>query len=265
MRFNITLQLPDRNKNILPVNYQYEFSSWIYHTIHNANPVFSTWLHNEGYTTGTQRFKFFTFSNLQIPHGGYKVVADRMSISSESCSMQVSFLIGDAAVPFITGVFQNQDFSIGDAISRVRFRVSTIERMPDPVFDSHMTFSTLSPLVIGKSRLAEGGKGTAYLSPADTDFQRFFFQNLARKVSVIKPEAVITENVLNTCRFDLLDTPRSKIIQIKTNTSQTTYVKGYLSLFRLTAPSAWIETGYFSGFGEKNSLGMGCVKTILES
>jgi CRISPR/Cas system endoribonuclease Cas6 (RAMP superfamily) len=50
MRFTVTLNLTDTRLNILPINYQYEFSAWIYHTIHNVDPVFSEWLHREGFS-----------------------------------------------------------------------------------------------------------------------------------------------------------------------------------------------------------------------
>jgi CRISPR-associated endoribonuclease Cas6 len=224
-----------------------------------VDPVFSEWLHREGYSTGAQRFKFFTFSNLDIPHGGYKVDGDRLKITAGSCSIQISFLIGEAAMPFITGVFQNQDFTIGDTKSRVSFRVSTIERMADPVFGTEMVFHTLSPIVVGKSRLAEGGKGTAYLSPEDEDYGRLFFQNLSRKVLVSNPCHEITPDQIAECRFQLIGKPRSKIIAIKNNKQEATKVKGYLFRFMVNAPLDYIRIGYFAGFGEKNGVGMGCV------
>lgn len=264
MRFKVSLQINGNSGNILPINYQYEFSAWIYHTIYNVDPVFSGCLHREGYSTGAQRFKFFTFSNLEIPYGGYKVDGDRLKITAGSCSIQISFLIGEAAMPFITGVFQNQDFTIGDTKSRVSFRVSTVERMADPVFGTEMVFHTLSPIVVGKSRLAEEGKGTAYLSPEDEDYGRLFFQNLSRKVSISQPETTITPDQLTACKFDLLDKPRSKKIEIKSSTAKPTSVIGYLYCFRLTAPPNWIRIGYFAGFGEKNGVGMDCVKINLK-
>ena len=44
--FNLNLSLTDRNRNVLPINYQYELSAWIYRVIHQSNPVFAEWLHN---------------------------------------------------------------------------------------------------------------------------------------------------------------------------------------------------------------------------
>ena len=262
MRFKVTLHLTDTKLNILPINYQYELSAWIYHTIPYANPEFSEWLHDKGYSTGTQRFKFFTFSNLDIPHGGYRVNGDRLKLLSETCSLQISFLIEDAAMPFITGIFQNQDFILGDNLSRVPFKVQMVERLPDPVFTNEMTFTALSPVVVGRSRLPEGGKGTAYLSPVDTEYERLFFQNLSRKVEVNKPGLEITPDQIAECHFQLIGKPKSKMISIKNNKQEATKIKGYLFQFRIIAPAEWIRVGYFAGFGEKNGLGMGCVMKI---
>jgi CRISPR-associated endoribonuclease Cas6 len=261
MRFKITLQLIDTRLTILPINYQYELSAWIYHTIHFANPEFSEWLHQKGYSTGTQRFKFFTFSNLEFPHGGYKVAGDRLRILLETCSLQISFLIDDAAMPFITGIFQNQDFVLGDTQSRVPFKVQRIERLPDPDFSNEMTFTTLSPVVVGKSRMAEGGKGTEYLSPEDNEYERLFFQNLSRKVGVSNTGFKITPDQIAECRFQLIGKPKSKMIAIKNNKQEATKVKGYLFRFKVIAPPEWIRVGYFAGFGEKNGVGMGCVNS----
>lgn len=259
MRFKVTLHIKKNSSNILPINYQYELSAWIYHTIHFANPAFSEWLHEKGYSTGAQRFKLFTFSNLDIPHGGYRVDGDRLKLLSETCSLQISFLIDDAAMPFITGIFQNQDFMLGDTISQVPFKVQMIERLPDPVFSNEMTFTTLSPVVVGKSRLAEGGKGTAYLSPDDDEYGRLFFQNLSRKVGVSNPGFEITPDQIAECRFQLLSNGRKKGILIKAHTGKETKVIGYVYKFKINAPIEWIKVGYFAGFGEKNSEGMGCV------
>ncbi|MFW5820877.1 MAG: CRISPR-associated endoribonuclease Cas6, partial [Bacteroidota bacterium] len=68
MRFKITLRT-DKSKGevILPINYQYELSSFIYHTIHAGNHEFGNWLHKEGFITENKNFKLFTFSRFQIP------------------------------------------------------------------------------------------------------------------------------------------------------------------------------------------------------
>jgi len=40
MRFKLTLSLLNRNQNVLPVNYQYELSAWIYKVINQSDRDF---------------------------------------------------------------------------------------------------------------------------------------------------------------------------------------------------------------------------------
>ena len=264
MRFKLLLQLSDPNKNILPINYQYELSAWIYRTIQNADPAFSLWLHEKGYTRGAQRFKFFTFSNLQFEPKGYKVEGDRLRILISPCVFIISFLIEEAAMPFITGIFRNQVFTLGDTRSSVGFIAGSVERLPDPVFESQMTFKTLSPIIIGKSRLADGGKGTEYLSPIHTDYENLFFQNLQRKVEIYQLQKHETYTIPghDSCHIELVSDPKSKIILIKNGQYEATRLRGFNYQFKLTAPVEWIWVGYYAGFGEKNSLGFGCGEKI---
>lgn len=52
--------------NLLPVNYQYPLSSWIYKVIGTADLNYSTFLHEKGFAFDNRRFKMFTFSQLDV-------------------------------------------------------------------------------------------------------------------------------------------------------------------------------------------------------
>ncbi|MCH8568718.1 MAG: hypothetical protein LAT67_10660 [Balneolales bacterium] len=54
MRIKLTIT-PEGAGNILPINYQYEISAWIYRMIHDGNAEFAAWLHNKGYGSGAKR------------------------------------------------------------------------------------------------------------------------------------------------------------------------------------------------------------------
>jgi CRISPR-associated endoribonuclease Cas6 len=79
MKFKLSFQISGKN-NIVPINYQYELSAWIYKTLNSGNSEFADWLHNHGYSTGKKIFKLFAFS--KIKPGKYKIVKDRMEIAS---------------------------------------------------------------------------------------------------------------------------------------------------------------------------------------
>jgi CRISPR-associated endoribonuclease Cas6 len=262
MRFKIILHLPHPNNVTLPINYQFELSSWIYRTIEHANPDFSAWLHEKGYSSGAQRFKFFTFSHIDIPYGGFERSDDRLIIRSETCSLQISFLLEDAALPFITGIFQHQEFEIGDKTSRARFRVKSIELQPEPEFSNQMSFATLSPIVVSRSRLSEGNKNAQYLSPGEPAYERLFLHNLIDKALVANPKLADTLAATNDFHFQHQGTVYKKGVIIKAGTPMQTKVIGYAFHFTVNAPKELLRIGFHAGFGENNSQGFGCVKII---
>ena len=67
MRFKLTFESKTRNKQpVIPINYQYPVSSWIYKMIHTGNSEFAEWLHSKGYMDQNKQFRLFNFSNLKI-------------------------------------------------------------------------------------------------------------------------------------------------------------------------------------------------------
>lgn len=101
MRFRLQLQ-PTNNHKVLPINYQYELSSWVYRTIHTGNPEFALWLHDHGYMNGRKQFKYFTFSNLIVEK--VRISGDRLELVSNSCFMDISFFLENAVENRLKGV-----------------------------------------------------------------------------------------------------------------------------------------------------------------
>lgn len=261
MRFNLILTPQD--KGLLPINYQYEISSWIYKQIQRADREYAEFLHTQGYQTAHKHFKFFTFSNLKIPR--YERIKDRLKILCPQVELMISFLADPGAEHFISGVFKNQEFSIGDQITRARFSVSRIEAMPPPGLKSNRHFKAISPVVVSKPRVKSSGKMMPeYLAPDHPDYEDLFFGNLLNKYKALSQVSSIdltTDAFDGNMRFRLLNNRfRSRLVTIKANTPQETRVRGYLFDFGLHAPSDLMEVGLLAGFGEKNSIGFGCVE-----
>ena len=114
MRFKIKIEIHGQSMT-LPINYQYEFSSWIYKLIREGNPDFAEWLHANGYTNEKKQFKLFTFSNLSGFR--YKVDGDRIKFLSNSADLVISFYPIELIETFVLGLFKSQEFSIGDKYS----------------------------------------------------------------------------------------------------------------------------------------------------
>lgn len=262
MRFKITLQA-DKSKGevILPINYQYELSAFIYRTIHAGNHEFGKWLHENGYITEDKKFKLFTFSRFQIPK--YKQFKDRLIIISDELSFSLSFLPFKITEAFISGAFKNQAFSIGDRESRVNFIIQGIEALKEPDFKEEMQFKTLSPVVVSTNQYKDHRYGQ-YLKPGDDYYAEILKDNLIRKYKAFSDidSSQYDPAMIDEFKFECTNKPRKKGVDIKVNTPQQSHIIGYQYESAVSGFPELIRTGYYAGFGEKNSLGFGCCGVI---
>jgi len=254
MRFKIHLAL-DKTAfgNVLPINYQYELASWIYHTIGNGNRNYADWLHENGFKIGNKRFKFFTFSKLNIPQR--KINMDRLTVESENISFQLSFLPEKSTEEFIKGVFSERECCLGDKKSKVLFHVSNIELIPPPDLFAINTFTALSPLVIS---IKQPDNKIKYISPSeDFGYGELLLQNLKEKYKIYY-DSEFSGN--NSFFFESISPVHSNLIKIKAYTKQETRIRGFNFSFQFKADPQLVEIGYKAGFGEKGSMGFGMVK-----
>ena len=269
MRFKLTLELTDQG--LLPLNYQYELSSWIYKTLNYGNEEFADWLHRQGYTNDYKQFKLFTFSNLKVPN--FKINGDRMKIESPEVELIVSFYPIDSLEYFVSGLFSNQSFRVADKRSGASFTVKMVEKLPEPEFESDMEFKTLSPILVSYKH-SEKQKYATYIHPGDEHYGDLLIKNLAAKYHAFYAGQTLTNDGdgrddPGVPYIDNMDyffkpsgKPKSRLITIKSGTRQESKLRRCLYRFRLKAPVELIRLGYYAGFGEKNSLGFGCGEMV---
>ncbi len=102
------------------------------------------------------------------------------------------------------------------------------------------------------------------MHPEDKKFGQLLINNLL-EILKVSPMTLAGNNepILGTMpsfNFKLLSDPKSRLITMKAFTDQQTQVRGYDFKFELAAPVILHEIGYYGGFGEKGSLGFGCVE-----
>lgn len=256
MRIKLTLE--NRPGSKLSLHYQYEFSSAIYKILSKADPVFSEWLHNTGYTLEGRRFKLFTFSRLDFGTP-FRINRDEGTVTlGGRQQLLLSFFVPGAVEKFVAGVFQDQKFGIGTKpLPPVDFSIQQVELTAPPVFQSVMRFRTLSPIVMPER--AEGYANEQYRSPEDAGYERLFFQNLAHKYESARQHGLAGELAEGPMRFRLLSQPQSRLVTIKAGTPQETRIRGFDFEFELEAPADLLRFGYYAGFGEDNAQGFGMV------
>ncbi len=256
MRFKLKLSLLNRNQNILPVNYQYELSSWIYKVINQSDPDFADWLHNKGFSDDKKQFRLFTFSNFMIPQR--EIIKDRLIINSEQFDLIISTLPEETIQHFITGIFRDREFTLSDRISSVGFKVNSIEALPVPNFTNEMSFKAISPIFV--SGKVESHKYAQHHSPIFEKYIPLLINNLKTKIRVFTGEE--SHFKVEDTKIKLFGQPKQKGITIKVGTPQQSKLVGYQYSFRIKADAELLRMGYYCGFGEKNSLGFGCCEII---
>lgn len=263
MRFQLYLK-PVKG-SLLPINYNYLLSSWVYRKLDEGDAGFAAWLHSEGLRLEGKRFKGFTFSSLYINE--CRLMGDRLKILAGPVKVQLSFILPPAAENFIMGLFKGAMMELGDWDSKVTFRITEVRRMFEPVFSEEMHFKTLSPVFVSRPEVGQEGKIKAqFLSPEDPDFSRILHRNLVNKAAALFTgpgewwrEVLCEADMGKGFDFCLRSKPKSKLLTIKEGRRDECQLRGFQFRFSVTASPGLQRLGYYHGFGSKNSLGFGCV------
>lgn len=252
MRFQISFSRCGKS-NMLPMDYQYYLSAWIYKVLFNADKDFAQFLHQTGYSGSSKNFKLFNYSPLIFEQ--YLLWKERalFEIKSDAIKVKVSFQLGEAAEKFIIGLFNQQIAYIGNKFNGIELRVNQIERIPDIQESITQSYRALSPVVI--SVIDPSTNYARYASPADEEYSKWIKNNLINKFNSIPHN---TNQIVDfEMDFTLKSNPRSKLVTIKPDSEQASKIRGYLFDFELTAPIYIHNLIQSAGFGEKNSMGFG--------
>ncbi|MCF8272186.1 MAG: CRISPR-associated endoribonuclease Cas6 [Chlorobium sp.] len=264
MRLKLTLR-QQRPVERIPLNHSHHLASVIYSTLSKSSSEFATVLHDKGYAAegSRQKFKYFTFSNLQIP------IRTIDSGEIVSRSRQITLYLSSPKEEFlqhlILGLFAEGSLRIHNAV----FSKECIEKLPEPEWSENMTFSMLSPLAVSVYRDPSAGMNTKeYLRYDDSRLSDMLLHNLQAKYRGLfgcePPENCIPFSV----RFEeaylkgVREKGRSveKLITIKDYSGKETRVKAIQCPFTVTGDPELIKVGYECGFGENNPMGFGMVK-----
>lgn len=134
MRFKIKFRL-EWNRQVLPLNYQYPLSSWIYKVLAKGDAALADVMHNQGYRLDNGKtFRLFTFSQLSFPAHTYKIIpkTDRMERWSRYTWLIIAFQLPQPAEKFVLCLFRNQKVEFGDRISGIHMEVEAVEVMEEP-------------------------------------------------------------------------------------------------------------------------------------
>ncbi|MCK8494569.1 CRISPR-associated endoribonuclease Cas6 [Spirosoma sp. RP8] len=264
MQFRLSLR-PTAQQTLVPFNYAYRLSAFIYAVLAEADGQYATFLHSQGYEySSTRRFKLFTFSDLIIPNARIDTKAGGLWVTTPHIEWVVSFYVDKAAQHFIVGLFQDQRCVIATPKHKAEFIIERVEAVPVEIASNTVQLRTLSPVVIAE----KDGRGMdQYLHPADIQFGPLLIDNLLAKwnsiprmVSAGDPSAHDFATSAVTYRLLPDREPKSRLVAIKEDSRAETKVRGYYGFtFELSGPKELLELAVLAGVGRYNAEGFGAV------
>ncbi|WP_420153644.1 CRISPR-associated endoribonuclease Cas6 [Siphonobacter sp.] len=260
MQFRLTLR-PTSTQTLVPFNYAYRLSAFIYSVLADADAQYAQFLHNQGYEySSTRRFKLFTFSDLIMPQARVDARAGGLWVNSPTIEWVVSFYVDQAAQHFIMGLFQDQKCVIASPRHRAEFIVERVEALTLNLTENTLHLRTLSPVVIAQKD--ERGMDQ-YLHPADEAFGPLLVSNLLAKWRSLPLVADREDWIADSLTYRFVQgrsEPKSRLVTIKENSREETKVRGYYGFsFELMGPKEILELAVLAGVGRYNAEGFGCL------
>lgn len=264
MRLKINFLLQD--KSFIPYNYNYQLHSAIYNTLNKAEPLFSDFLHNEGYHNDLRVFKFFTFSKLLLDNFT-TIHKDQHGFRNvKKASLILSTNVDRIFENIVLGIFTDNILVLNFKTHTLKMMISEVEVLPEIEYQNRMTFSCLSPISMSTMQEIDGKLQQHfldYMNPEERDhFKINLYNNLCQKYKTI-----FSENWNQPILFNFSFDPNyivkaggriSKLIHFKNNEK----IKCFEGPFTIETYPELIKIGYECGFGDKNSAGMGCVDLL---
>jgi CRISPR-associated endoribonuclease Cas6 len=260
MRIQIEFELSGKTQ-LLPFNYQYPLSAWIYNVIDKGNAEFAKFLHEQGYTAADgKRFKLFCFSGLRFPGKTtqrHNTHTSYLSVRARKAYLDISFFLPEQLEPFVAGLFQAQDAVIGDKQFQLNMKVRNVQMLPVPDFSENKTYQFRTKTAVVLSEQVDDETHEQYIVPLKPSYKALMQKNILDKCSAVGIKGVSESNL--DFKIEKLQT-KTNLQTIKSGTDAETKVKGYYYDFKLKAPVEVLKLVYASGIGSMNSLGFGLVE-----
>lgn len=229
----LKISFSSKNPQVIPTNNSYYIASMIYRRIEKADPEMSLFLHRP-YT-----FKFFTFSRLMAKER--KIYGEYMEMKNPY--FYFSSLNEKIAKDLMNGFIENPEMKIKNG----KFILSEIKIIKEREINEKETFVTLSPISITTVK----NRRIIDLYPTHEKFYENLKMNLIKKYKKFYGKEPENKEI----RIEIIKA-KAKRIKIK-----NTYHRCMEMIFRAEGSRELLEVGYQAGFGERNSMGFGMVKT----
>lgn len=254
LKFSLLL-LPEVSGDVIPISYQFMFSK-LFHEMLTSDPnSLTNWLFDNGLSFEEFSMnRYYVLSNLYIPK--IRVDDDRLTICVPRIQFWVSFLPEVNTKEMLSSAFIDKEFSIGDEISSVRFKVAEIEEVSPVVYSEVMDYQSLSPIVVKALRQ---NNTIEYLNPNNPLYAQFLIEGLIERWEFYYQCPYTGSRFY---RFTLLQPERRKSVSTKNPDNSIQKVAGYMIKFRLKMSAILQEFAYVTGIGDELNNGFGYIELI---
>ena len=254
MRLKITFLKPE-GKIKFPLHYNHLIQGFIYRSLEEIDPSFSEVIHAEGFKVsrgkGLKKFKLFSFSRI-IPSSSPKREGDYILFP------RTVFLIVCSPVPrilesFAQGIVRPDKVRIGD--ERLIVKEITIETLKESI-QGPILVRTLSPITLRETVRDESGKRKSiFLSPFSKEFGEYISRNLRDKWIALTGEDPSDKTFKITLKSGAKF--KKRVVKYK-----DTIVEAWDGQFILEGSPELLRLALYSGLGERNSQGFGCIEVV---
>lgn len=240
----------------VPINSNYFLSSAIYNTL-SVRPDYAKFLHDTGYThePSGRMFKLFVFSPLMCRNR--RVFGDDLLLGPGEVGWIISSPMSEFVIALAEGLLSRGEIDVRGT----HLHIESIEAMPEPQYCEEMKFSCLSPIVI--SRPGDDGDYAYFCKNTDPDFSDRVRANLIRKHELIygrQPQDTRFEMTFDPDYISRKQGRITKLIDIR-----GIRIRGVYAPFVTSGSPDLIILGHDVGYGEKGSMGFGCVQATMRT
>jgi CRISPR-associated endoribonuclease Cas6 len=259
MRIKLTLNRTNKQR-MLPMDYQYYISAWIYNVLYKADQEFATFLHEQGYgNSQTKLYKLFCFSQLNFGKPTLWKEQKLFEINQAEITLKVSFDAPEIASNFVKGLFMEQEFYLGNRFNGIDFKVLRVETLPEPVFTETMCYSLQTPWVV--SYKDQERNSPVYLTPEHDMHHSLSVKHIVEKYKNTRNTTISAEELTLTINNNY----KRSGFRLKPGTNEETRVVGNLFDFELNAPIEVHKMIWNAGVSEKSSSGFGWMEENNDS
>lgn len=252
MRIKIVLSKLDRYQYYsIPIDVNYFVSVNLYKMFIEGNVEFANWLHSSGFEHDGKSFKMFTFSRLNAPRAKLK---GKYVVGKSNPYLYFSTIdLKGYMDSFIKGSLLTDHFFIANT----DFKIKNISLLEEPALKHSQLYKMISPTVVARGN---PGATSTYLVPDENNKKEIIERlslNLKRKYFVLHKTEY--NDIL---QIEFVQGNQSKDYYTKLISIKNTYVKGFLTMIKITANPDMQKIAYQVGIGEKNSMGFGMLEII---